>query len=150
MLPVEKELLLPDFVEVPQDLKVTEGDEAVLSCKVTGQPTPDVTWYVEDKQVLPSDRVSVETNRDRHKLVIHKAELDDEGMYKCVAKSDAGKAICEVELLVEGKLGFIRSVEQCKIYFFGKPHLPTSAPFPKKKNKKQSRSSFLLYTEKTK
>lgn len=102
-LPVADEPILPDFVDVPHDLKVDEGDKAVLKVRVIGQPTPDVTWFVDDEPVEPSDRISVASEGDQHELVIHKAKLDDEGMYKCVAKSEAGKAICEVELLVEGK-----------------------------------------------
>lgn len=103
-LPVADEpTVLPDFVDVPHDLKVDEGDEAVLKVRVIGQPTPDISWFVDDKPVEPSDRISVTSEGDQHELVIHKAKLDDEGMYKCVAKSEAGKAICEVELLVEGK-----------------------------------------------
>ena len=104
-LPVADEaVVLPDFVDVPHDLKVNEGDKAVLKVRVIGQPTPDITWFLDDKLVEPSDRISVTSEVDQHELVIHNAKLDDEGMYKCVAKSEAGKAICEVELLVEGKL----------------------------------------------
>ena len=103
-LPVADEPILPDFVDVPHDLKVNEGDKAVLKVRVIGQPAPDITWLVDDKPVELSDRISVASDGDQHELVIHKAELRDEGMYKCVAKSEAGKAICEVELLVEGKL----------------------------------------------
>lgn len=102
-LPVADEPILPDFVDVPHDLKVVEGDKAVLKVRVIGQPTPDVKWFVDDELIEPNDRISVVSEGDQHELVIHKAEIDDEGMYKCVAKSEAGKAICEVELLVEGK-----------------------------------------------
>lgn len=101
-LPVAAEAVLPDFVDVPQDVKVTEGDKAVLRVRVIGQPTPDIEWYVDDEPIRPNDRISVQAERDQHELVIPKAELDDEGIYKCVAKNDIGKAICEVELLVDG------------------------------------------------
>ena len=93
---------MPDFVEVPQDVRVNEGNRAELKVRVIGQPTPVVEWYVEDEPVHPNERISVQSEGDEHKLLIDKAELDDEGMYKCVAKSDAGKAICNVELLVDG------------------------------------------------
>lgn len=102
-LPVADEAIPPDFVDAPQDLKVNEGDKAVFKVRVIGQPTPDVKWLLDDELIEPSERISVTSDGDKHELVIHKAELNDEGMYKCVAKSEAGKAICEVELLVEGK-----------------------------------------------
>lgn len=101
-LPVAAEAVLPDFVDVPQDVKVTEGDKAVLRVRVIGQPTPDIEWYVDDEPIRPNDRISVQAEGYQHELVIRKAELEDEGIYKCVAKNDIGKAICEVELLVDG------------------------------------------------
>ena len=101
-LPVAAEQILPDFVEVPQDVKITEGDKAVLTVRVIGQPTPTVVWYIDDEPIHPDERISLESEGDKHQLIINEAVLDDEGMYKCVAKSEAGKAICEVELLVEG------------------------------------------------
>ena len=102
VLPVTSEQILPDFVAVPQDLKVTEGDKAILKVKVIGKPTPGVIWYLDDEPVESDERISVETDGDQHQLIINRADLDDEGIYKCVAKSEAGKAICEVELLVDG------------------------------------------------
>ena len=102
-LPGTDEPILPDFVDAPQDVKVNEGDKAVFKVRVIGQPTPDVKWFLDDELIEPSEGISVTSDGDQHELVIHNAELDDEGMYKCVAKSEAGKAICEVELLVDGK-----------------------------------------------
>lgn len=102
-LPVTPEQILPDFIEVPQDMKVTEGDKVVLKVKVIGQPSPEVTWYIDDEIIESDEGISVQSDGDKHQLVIDSAELEDEGIYKCVAKSEAGKAICEVELLVNGK-----------------------------------------------
>lgn len=101
-LPVAAEQVLPDFVEVPQDVKITEGDKAVLTVRVIGQPTPNVVWYIDDEPIHSDERISLESEGEKYQLIINEAVLDDEGMYKCVAKSEAGKAICEVELLVEG------------------------------------------------
>lgn len=110
-LPVAAEHVLPDFVEVPQDIKVTKGDKAVLTVRVIGQPTPDLTWYIDGEPIHPDERISVESQGDQHQLVIHRTELDDEGIYKCVAKSEAGKAICEVELLIDGMSCKINIIE---------------------------------------
>lgn len=108
-LPGADEPILPDFMDVPNDLKVNEGAKVVLKVRVIGQPVPEVTWFVDDEPVQPSDNISIRSDGDKHELIIHEAEVDDEGMYKCVAKSEAGKAICEVELLVEGN--FCRLLE---------------------------------------
>ena len=101
-LPVAAENVLPDFVEVPQDTKVTEGDKAVLTVKVVGQPTPDVEWYIDDEPIHSDERISLESQGNQHQLVINKAELDDEGMYKCVAKSKMGTATRTFNIDIEG------------------------------------------------
>lgn len=104
VLPVTAERILPDFIEVPQDMKVTEGDKVVLKVRVIGQPSPEVTWFIDDETIEAEEGISLQSDGDKHQLVIDSAHLEDEGVYKCVAKNKAGKAVCEVELLVNGKL----------------------------------------------
>ena len=104
VLPVTAERILPDFIEVPQDMKVTEGDKVVLKVRVIGQPSPEVTWFIDDETIESEEGISLQSDGDKHQLVIDSAHLEDEGVYKCVAKNEAGKAVCEVELLVNGKL----------------------------------------------
>lgn len=104
VLPVTPERILPDFIEVPQDMKVTEGDKVVLKVTVIGQPSPEVTWFIDNETIESEEGISLQSDGDKHQLVIDSAHLEDEGVYKCVAKSEAGKAMCEVELLVNGKL----------------------------------------------
>lgn len=104
VLPVTAERILPDFIEVPQDMKVTEGDKVVLKVRVIGQPSPEVTWFIDDETIESEEGISLQSDGDKHQLVIDRAHLEDEGVYKCVAKNEAGKAVCEVELLVNGKL----------------------------------------------
>ncbi len=47
----------PKFVGDMQDVAVQEGEKAKFDCYVTGQPTPDVKWYVvlTTNCVVPDD-----------------------------------------------------------------------------------------------
>lgn len=45
----------PDIVyggDTSADLAVSEGDNATLSCRATGRPTPRVSWRREDGEAI--------------------------------------------------------------------------------------------------
>ena len=92
----------PAFLEKPKDEEVIEGTPVTLTAVITGQPQPEVTWFIEDDKVKPSDRIKIERDGNKYRLVIKAAEVDDEAIYKCVASNKAGKASCDAEILVEG------------------------------------------------
>ncbi len=46
----------PSFKEKPKDHSGIDGDRIVVSCKVVGNPTPEVTWY-KNKQPLQKSKV---------------------------------------------------------------------------------------------
>jgi len=48
----------PSFKEKPKDQAGVDGDRIVVSCKVVGNPTPEVTWY-KNKQPLQKSNVSL-------------------------------------------------------------------------------------------
>lgn len=43
--------LAPQFVRVPADQEVGEGKMVRFDCRVTGRPYPEVTWYLNGRQV---------------------------------------------------------------------------------------------------
>lgn len=129
VLPVTAERILPDFIEVPQDMKVTEGDKVVLKVRVIGQPSPEVTWFIDDETIESEEGISLQSDGDKHQLVIDSAHLEDEGVYKCVAKNEAGKAVCEVELLVNGKLCI--HLQYIYIYIYMPKYICTSHVYKK-------------------
>ena len=56
----------PSFKEKPKDQSGTDGDRIVVSCKVLGNPQPEVTWY-KNKQPLHKSNVSnIYNNRPKN------------------------------------------------------------------------------------
>lgn len=47
-------LVSPDIIneESSADLAVQEGEDTILTCKATGNPTPRVTWRREDGDMI--------------------------------------------------------------------------------------------------
>jgi PTK7 protein tyrosine kinase 7 len=95
----------------PLSSRVTEGDEAVFECRVSGTPFPVtvITWTYEDrplKDTVDSERVSanVETGR----LRISNVQLTDEGNYACTVLTTGHPAVVSpnARLYVEKQLKF--------------------------------------------
>ena len=96
---VEKVSQAPSFLMKPQDAHLIEGGNATFEIQVDGIPTPTVRWYTEEEEEIP-ERGHIRCLPDGT-LVIDKAELDDEGIYKCVASNKAGEVSCKMELFVD-------------------------------------------------
>lgn len=92
----------PEFVLVPKDITVTENDQVVLRCSVAGNPVPEIKWFNEKKEEIPEKgRVRHETKNGYSSLIIDDADLNDEGIYTCVASNPSGEVSTTVELLVD-------------------------------------------------
>ena len=65
----------------PEDQTVTESDEAIFHCNVTGNPTPKITWIKDGETVTTGDTLSFTADRN------------DSGKYWCSAENGLGLAI---------------------------------------------------------
>ena len=92
----------PEFVSVPKDITVTENDKVVLRCTVAGNPVPEIKWLDQNKAEIPQQgRVRHESKDGYSSLIIEDADLDDEGLYTCIASNPSGEVSTKVELLVD-------------------------------------------------
>ncbi|KOC70419.1 Lachesin [Habropoda laboriosa] len=96
-------LVPPDIVyggDTSADLAVSEGDNATLSCRATGRPTPRVSWRREDGEPILIRASSTGGNTfDRHEtyngslLQFHRVERRQMGAYLCIASNDVPPAV---------------------------------------------------------
>ncbi|KFO28580.1 Hemicentin-1 [Fukomys damarensis] len=73
----------------PEDVKVKEKQSVTLTCEVTGNPVPEITWH-KDGQLLQED----ETHRimsGGHFLQITNAQVSHTGRYVCLVSNIAGE-----------------------------------------------------------
>ncbi|XP_025019182.1 hemicentin-1 [Python bivittatus] len=71
-----------------EDVKVKEGHSIMLTCEVTGNPVPGITWLKDGQTLLEDDGHQLMSSG--RFLQITKAEVADTGRYTCVASNTAG------------------------------------------------------------
>ncbi|XP_051929215.1 hemicentin-1 isoform X1 [Hippocampus zosterae] len=83
-------LVPPSIVEEGSvtDAKVKERHNITLNCEASGNPTPEITWLKDGKQLLPDGRHLV-LSHGRY-LLISAVQVADTGRYSCLASNIAG------------------------------------------------------------
>ena len=84
-----------------QPVEVSEGENAILECKVSGSPTPVVEWFKGTIRVKESRRVKTELSNDVARLIIKSTQGNDQGEYKCVVRNDLGSSSSKSKLTVK-------------------------------------------------
>ncbi|CAD6189828.1 unnamed protein product [Caenorhabditis auriculariae] len=91
----------PEFVELLRSCTVTKGQQAVLRCKVKGEPRPKIRWVKEGKEVEMSARVRAEHKDDGTlTLTIDDVTQAEAGEYRCEAENEFGSAWTEGPIIV--------------------------------------------------
>ena len=96
----------PKFTQPLLPVNAIDGTEVTLSCIVKGRPVPDVSWFHNDKNIDDSDDFVITYNRPtgRTDLVIVDCLPDDQGIFKCVAKNNAGQTVTQCKLTVTSEV----------------------------------------------
>ncbi|XP_064646233.1 titin-like [Lineus longissimus] len=86
----------------PQSLKAEKT--FTVPVKVTGIPTPKVTWSLNDKPLEPSKRVTLESKENLyHTITVKQLTRQDAGIYTVSAENVVGRKHAEFELKVLDK-----------------------------------------------
>lgn len=112
----------PQILYPPQGTIIeAAGDEVHLSCRVSGNPTPDVYWVVNSRIISNNTRsgygdtrYTVRNGGGWVNLTIGRVRVQDRGELTCVAKSPGGVDERNVTLIVQGGFagsGSIRASE---------------------------------------
>ena len=90
--------MLPRILELPANVTLFVGSTFNVTCKVSGDPHPDVIWS--------KDGIKNLTGADYHhsntQLIITSVTVSDEGVYMCNASSRAGWMTSIVTLRIQG------------------------------------------------
>ncbi|XP_062258664.1 striated muscle preferentially expressed protein kinase [Platichthys flesus] len=91
----------PLFTRKLDVLEVIEGRNARFDCKVSGTPSPKVTWTHFDHPLIESEDVRILQEGGRHSLIISHVANDDEGFYTVIACNSHGDAESSAELYIQ-------------------------------------------------
>ncbi|KAM6266579.1 palladin isoform 5-T6 [Spheniscus humboldti] len=102
--PIQERFFRPHFLQAPGDLTVQEGKLCRMDCKVSGLPTPDLSWQLNGRPIRPdsSHKMLVREN-GVHSLIIEPVTARDAGIYTCIASNRAGENTFSLELIVAAK-----------------------------------------------
>ncbi|XP_029439561.1 myotilin isoform X2 [Rhinatrema bivittatum] len=90
---IQERFFPPRFVQVPEDLAVEEGRFCRIDFKVSGLPTPDVSWYLNGRLVHPDDfHKMIVSEKGFHSFIFEVVRAHDAGLYECIASNRAGHA----------------------------------------------------------
>ncbi|KAG1672022.1 Titin [Nymphon striatum] len=106
----------PEFVTNLQDVKVMDGEETKLVCRVSGNPRPKVTWYHNDREIRSTKAVRTTTTATGLcELRIPEVFPEDAGTYVCRAVNEIGETVETATLTVEctSKLPIISAPTMC-------------------------------------
>lgn len=79
-----------------------EGKPTEFTCKVIGEPTPELTWFHNDTPLTPEGRYTITQTNELYVLRIVDTKPEDVGKYTVTAKNPLGEATCSANLEVEG------------------------------------------------
>ncbi|XP_055114946.2 myosin light chain kinase, smooth muscle isoform X1 [Symphalangus syndactylus] len=91
----------PTFKEKLQDVRVAEGKKLLLQCQVSSDPPATITWTLNGKTLKTTKFIALSQEGSLCSISIEKALPEDRGLYKCVAKNDAGQAECSCQVTVD-------------------------------------------------
>jgi hypothetical protein len=92
----------PIFITHPNDFTTMEGEDATLSCKVRGQPRPNVMWEKDGVVISPSAKYKTTCMGNEHTLTIMSADPSDQGEFLCHAHNTRGSTSYTCVVRVRG------------------------------------------------
>ncbi|XP_059559930.1 titin isoform X1 [Myotis daubentonii] len=116
------EYFKPSFTQKLTFKYVLEGEPAVFTCRLIGCPTPEMTWFYNNRPIPTGLRRVIKTESDLHdhssSLEIKRVQDRDSGTYRLLAINSEGYAESTASLLViqkgqdEKYLDFLKRAEQ--------------------------------------
>ncbi|XP_023820642.1 striated muscle preferentially expressed protein kinase isoform X4 [Oryzias latipes] len=91
----------PAFEKPLEDTTATRDSAVILTCIITGNPTPTVTWKKNNVEIQTDAFHLLKAEGDRHSLVIKEMRLYNAGSYCVTAVNSAGRASCSATLNIQ-------------------------------------------------
>lgn len=92
----------PQFMKLPpKTCVVTVGENAYISCEISGVPTCSVKVLFNGREITSSEHYDISFENNRITLVIFEVHFSDAGVYTFVITNEIGEAQASTELIVE-------------------------------------------------
>ncbi|XP_061189297.1 neural cell adhesion molecule 1-like isoform X2 [Saccostrea echinata] len=95
----------PKITRPPSAGQAVEGAQYRFECRASGEPSPEYHWFKdESSNELVGDRFEID--KQNGILTIKESKKDDEGLYKCEARNEAGvdSATAQLRVIIPPKI----------------------------------------------
>lgn len=84
----------PWFITKPKSTTVCEGQHALLSCAIAGDPFPEFLWMKDGQVVSSGQDFEVLQKEDVVSLIIRRVKAHHAGNYEIHLKYDLNRSFC--------------------------------------------------------
>ncbi|XP_018427847.1 PREDICTED: immunoglobulin superfamily DCC subclass member 3-like [Nanorana parkeri] len=88
----------PEFVQWPQSVSHSPGDNTTFSCLARGSPEPTLVWLKNGKHL--THQRNTRLSADNRTLTLLRVTSADEALYQCIAENSAGTSQASARLAV--------------------------------------------------
>ncbi|CAG7826519.1 unnamed protein product [Allacma fusca] len=81
--------------------RAIEFEKVEFTCRIWGMPNPELTWYLNGDEILPSNRIFMHTDGIDYKLVFNHIKISDDGELRAVARNLLGEIDSTATIVVE-------------------------------------------------
>ena len=89
----------PEITLNPLNVTKVEGENVTLTCNVTGNPEPNISWVVKWSSIDTDNSHGIDFSNDREKMTIMNVRRTDSGEYQCMATNNLGNGSSQVATL---------------------------------------------------
>jgi len=94
--------LAPKFLKIPPNQTLQSGKCARIETRCVGRPIPDITWYINGREVADSGVNKIIINEQgMHCLLITSVGKEHGGVLTCIGRNCVGEDRFEIELNLE-------------------------------------------------
>ncbi|CAG2187953.1 Myosin light chain kinase, smooth muscle,Myosin light chain kinase family member 4,Death-associated protein kinase 2,Myosin light chain kinase 3,Death-associated protein kinase 1,Death-associated protein kinase 3,Myosin light chain kinase 2, skeletal/cardiac muscle [Mytilus edulis] len=93
----------PVVMEPLTDTDGYEGSRVELTCKISGKPSPKITWFLNGDEILEDKKYHMLYKDNYASLLINDLEVEDAGKYRCKAVNEFGDVSTTGKLSVDEK-----------------------------------------------
>jgi hypothetical protein len=95
----------PAFLQPLQNVEATEGQPIRFEAVVSGQPQPDISWFLDGEPIKESPVYHIITEASGTCILeLPQSFPEDEGEYECRAVNQYGTATTKADLYIQGQL----------------------------------------------
>lgn len=108
----------PSFVDTNLNNEVIEKEynsQFELRCFINGRPTPSLSWYRDDKEIVTKVDSAIRAEDRGQRLIFTRLLGKDAGVYECRAGNRAGSIARRTLLKVKGTDGYEDTLQTSEV-----------------------------------